>query len=403
MSSQEGKYRKMVTKNVSSKIVDKIKQLQAHSLPTFPSFPEIPSYEECMRRSKEFWENFTFFSKNNYEALDRMWSRGKDFLGTKYAIMGGAMSWLSERHLVSAISNGGGFGIIASGGMKPDILRGEIQAVRMMTSKPFGVNIITMHRQLEEMLDVCIEEKVTHIVFAGGVPSSKDIKKVKDAGIKVICFAPTVALGKKLIRAGSDALLIEGSESGGHIGPVSTLILAQEIIPHITEVPIFVAGGVGTAGALVSFLEMGASGCQIGSRFVCATECIAHPNFKKAFIRAHSRDAMPMIQIDPRFPVISVRALSNEGTKHFIEAQKEAISRFERGEIDAKAVQDEIEHFWVGALKRAAIDGDVENGSVMAGQSVGLIDREMPAAEIIENLVEASVTEISKRRKLLEG
>ncbi|MBT3359263.1 MAG: 2-nitropropane dioxygenase [Rhodospirillales bacterium] len=319
--------------------------------------------------------------------LDRLWQQGREFLGCEIAIMGGAMSWLSERYLVSALSNAGAFGVIACGSMPPDLLSTEIAATSALTDRPFGVNLITMHPELDALIDVCIEHKVGHIVLAGGLPPATAIRRIKDAGAKVICFAPALALAKRLIRNGVDALVIEGSEAGGHIGPVVTSVLAQEILPNITDVPVFVAGGIGRGEAMVSYLEMGAAGCQLGTRFVCATESIAHPNFKKAFIRASSRDALPTVQLDPRFPVIPVRALVNKGTDHFMETQRKLISRVDNGELDQKEAQLEIEHFWAGALKRAVIDGDVENGSIMAGQIVGMVKSEQSVGEILDELI----------------
>jgi enoyl-[acyl-carrier protein] reductase II len=302
--------------------------------------------------------------------------------------MGGAMTWVSERHLVSAISNGGGFGVIACGAMTPDILQKEIKGTKTLTQKPFGVNLITMHPQLEDLIEVCLAEKMGHIVLAGGVPAAPAIKKIKDGGAKLICFTPALALGKRLVRMGVDALVIEGMEAGGHIGPVSTSVLAQEILPEIRDVPVFVAGGIGRGEAILSYLEMGAAGVQLGTRFVCATESIAHANFKRAFIRAAARDATPSVQLDPRFPVIPVRALQNDGSKKFLEKQREIIERFDKGELTKEAAQLEIEHFWAGALRRAVIDGDIETGSVMAGQSVGMISKEQPTAEILAELVD---------------
>jgi enoyl-[acyl-carrier protein] reductase II len=320
-------------------------------------------------------------------SLQHLWQRGCDFLGTELAIMGGAMSWVSERHLVAALSNSGGFGTIACGSMTPDLLRAEIRGTKALTVQPFGVNLITMHPQLDALIDVCLEEKISHIVLAGGLPQAPAIKKIKEGGVKLMCFAPTPAMGKKLVRMGADALIIEGMEAGGHIGPVSTSVLAQEILPEIRDVPIFVAGGIGRGEAILSYLEMGAAGVQLGTRFVCATESIAHPKFKLAFIRAAARDAIPSVQIDQRFPIIPVRAIANEGAKKFTAKQKEVIMRFDAGELSKEAAQLEIEHFWAGALRRAVIDGDVETGSVMAGQSVGMVTREQPIADIMAELV----------------
>lgn len=332
------------------------------------------------------------------ERLDQLWQRGREFLGTDVAILGGAMSWISERHLVAAISNAGGFGVIACGSMAPDRLAEEIAATQELTAKPFGVNLITMHPELDRLIDVCGEMQVSHIVLAGGLPSGSSIKRAKETGARVMCFAPAMILAKKLVRSGADALVIEGTEAGGHIGPVATSVLAQEILPEMApQVPVFVAGGIGRGEAIVSYLEMGAVGVQLGTRFVCATECVAHPKFKQAFIRAAARDAVPTTQVDPAFPVIPVRALANEGTKRFIEYQHEVIRRFRAGELEQKDAQLEIEHFWAGALKRAVIDGDVENGSVMAGQSVGMVTREQPCADILAELIDQAVAAIAQR------
>jgi enoyl-[acyl-carrier protein] reductase II len=324
-------------------------------------------------------------------ALDRLWRRGRAFLGTELAVMGGAMTWVSERHLVAAISNGGGFGVVASGSMQPAMLAAEIEATKALTKKPFGVNLITMHPQLADLIQVCAEHQVGHVVLAGGLPPASAIQQIKVAGAKVVCFAPALVLAKKLVRMGVDALVIEGMEAGGHIGPVATSVLTQEILPHITEVPIFIAGGIGRGEAILACLEMGAAGVQLGTRFVCATESIAHPNFKQAFIRAAARDAVPSVQLDPRFPVIPVRALANEGSRRFIEVQRDVIERFNRGELAQKDAQLEIEHFWAGALRRAVIEGDVEHGSVMAGQSVGMVTREQSTADILAELVDQAL------------
>jgi enoyl-[acyl-carrier protein] reductase II len=319
--------------------------------------------------------------------LDALWRRGRAFLGSDYAILGGAMSWVSERHLVAAISEAGGFGVIASGSMSPALLAAEIDGTKKLTDRPFGVNLITMHPQLTALIDVCIDHGVSHIVLAGGVPSIAAVQQIKRGGCMAICFAPALVLARKLVRMGVDALIIEGMEAGGHIGPVSTSVLAQEILPNIREVPVFVAGGIGRGEAILSYLEMGAAGVQLGTRFVCATESIAHPNFKQSFIRASARDAVPSVQLDPRLPVIPVRALANANTRRFVEVQRQVIERFDRGELNQKDAQLEIEHFWAGALRRAVIEGDVETGSMMAGQSVGLVTREQSTAEILRELL----------------
>jgi enoyl-[acyl-carrier protein] reductase II len=329
--------------------------------------------------------------------LDALWARGRDFLGCEVAIMGGAMSWVSERHLVSAISNAGGFGVIACGAMTPELLEREIAATQALTTRPFGVNLITMHPQLDELVRVCLAARVSHIVLAGGIPPGGAVRAVKDGGARLIVFTPALVLAKRLVRSGADALVIEGSEAGGHIGPVSLTVLAQEILPHIRDVPIFVAGGIGRGEAVLSYLEMGAAGVQIGTRFAAATESIAHANFKQAFIRAHARDALPSIQLDENFPVIPVRGLVNASTKRFLAHQAETIARFTAGELTKDAAQLSIEHFWAGALRRAVIDGDVDEGSVMAGQSVGMVTAIQPTAEIIAELVAQACAALAAR------
>lgn len=320
-------------------------------------------------------------------SLNTLWARGKDLLGSEHAIMGGAMSWVSERNLVSALSNAGAFGVIAASSMPPELLDKEIKATQALTKKPFGVNLIIMHPALAELVEVCIANSVTHVVLAGGIPKGTTITRLKEGGAKVICFTPTAALGKKLVKMGADALIIEGAEAGGHIGPVATSVLAQEILPVIRDVPVFVAGGIGRGEAMASYLEMGASGVQLGTRFVCAEESIAHANFKKAFINANARDAMPSVQYHPDFPVIPVRAIVNNASEEFTRFQKETVEKVFAGAQTKEEGQLAIEHFWAGSLRRAVIDGDVERGSLMAGQSVGMVQRTQKCQEIIDELV----------------
>jgi enoyl-[acyl-carrier protein] reductase II len=322
------------------------------------------------------------------ERLARRMQRGVDFLGSEVAIICGAMSWVSERNLVSAMSNAGGFGLIACGAMTPELLDREIAATGALTSRPFGVNLITMHPQLFDLIAVCAKHKVTHVVLAGGLPPKGSLEAIKETGAKVICFAPALSLARKLIRSGVDALVVEGMEAGGHIGPVSTSVLAQEILPEVaSQVPVFVAGGIGRGEAIAAYLDMGAAGVQLGTRFACATESIAHANFKKAFFRASARDAISSVQIDPRLPVIPVRALKNAGGELFTAKQREVAQALDEGKVEMMEAQLQIEHYWAGALRRAVIDGDVEHGSLMAGQSVGMVTREEPVGAIIAQLM----------------
>ena len=335
---------------------------------------------------------------NGADTLDRLMARGAGFLGSRYAIMAGAMTWVSERNLVAAISNAGGFGVIACGAMDPARLSEEIAATKALTDKPFGVNLITMHPQMMELIAVCASHNVGHIVLAGGLPTGAAIEAIKAGGAKLMCFAPALALAKKLARSGADALIIEGSEAGGHIGPVSTSVLAQEILPEMApQLPVFVAGGIGRGAAIAAYLEMGAAGVQLGTRFVCATESVAHPNFKRAFIRGSARDAVASVQFDPRLPVIPVRALKNAGTEAFTAKQREMVGHLDAGAVELAEAQLQIEHYWAGALRRAVVDGDIDSGSLMAGQSVGMVTKEEPAAAIIDSLVEEAATALSGR------
>jgi len=325
------------------------------------------------------------------KSLEQLWKKGTDFLGTDHAIMGGAMSWISERNLVSAISNSGCFGVIACGAMSVDMLREEIIETQKLTDKPFGVNLITMHPDLDELVDICGELKVTHLVLAGGLPKTATIQRAKESGMKVICFAPAALLAKKIIKSGADAIVIEGSEAGGHIGPVSTSVLAQEIIPFVNEeypdIPVFVAGGIARGETIASYLQMGASGVQLGTAFVCTDECIAHENFKKLFIKSKAKDATISVQIDPDLPVIPVRAIENKATIEFENLQRTVSDEYRNGDLDKTEAQLKIERFWAGALRNAVIDGDVEKGSVMAGQSVGMVKSVQPVSEVVSELI----------------
>ena len=333
-----------------------------------------------------------------YPKTSQLMARGAAFLGSEYAILCGAMSWVSERHLVSAISNEGGFGVIACGAMTPELLDGEIAGTRALTGKPFGVNLITMHPQLFELIAVCEKHGVGHVVLAGGIPPKGSVEAIKAFGAKVIVFAPTLALAKKLLRSGADALVIEGMEAGGHIGPVATSVLAQEFLPELAdEYLVFVAGGIGRGESMAGYLEMGAAGVQLGTRFACASESIAHPAFKQAFFRANARDAVASVQVDARLPVIPVRALKNKGTEEFTAKQREVAQLLDDGAVEMGEAQLRIEHYWAGALRRAVIDGDVENGSLMAGQSVGMVRQEEPVAEIIAALMTQCEAALNRR------
>ena len=304
------------------------------------------------------------------KSISNLFSRGNKFLGTKYPIMCGAMTWVSERNLVSAISNSGGFGIIACGSMKVAQLEKEILETKKLTKNFFGVNLILLHPEIDDLIECCVANNVNLVVFAGGFPKKRQIEILKNKSIKTMCFATTLSIAKKMISYGIDSIVLEGNEAGGHIGPVSINVLVQEILPEIDEVPIFVAGGIGRGEIILKFLELGAAGCQIGTRFVCSKESIAHQNFKDVFLRSEARNAQVSVRIDDRFPVIPVRAIENNATKMFATEQKKMVDLIDKKQISLKDAQLAIEHFWSGSLKNAVLNGDIENGSLMAGQSV---------------------------------
>lgn len=327
---------------------------------------------------------------NNINKLEKSenWQRGVNFLGCRYPIISGAMSYVSEHNLVGAVSNNGAFGVLAASTLNKESLAEEINKVRSITSNNFGVNLILLHPKIQELAQTCIDKKVKYVVLAGGIPDKSLVSRLKEANIKVIAFAPSLLVAKKLVSDYKvDALVIEGSEAGGHVGPCSTIILAQEILPSIKEVPVFVAGGIGKGSALTNFLEMGASGVQVGTIFVCTNESIAHSKFKEAFIKAKARHAETSVQIDKKFPVIPVRAIANKGTEDFLKVQHDSINSYYAGKLTKEEAILKIEQYWAGSLKRAVIEGDVEYGSVMAGQSVGFVNTISSVRDVIYNLV----------------
>jgi enoyl-[acyl-carrier protein] reductase II len=334
--------------------------------------------------------------------IDRFLARGRDFLGSRYPILCGAMTWISDPGLVSSVCNAGGFGLLAGGNAPPDILRGQIELTRELTACPFGVNVITLAPNYLEHLKLVCDLGCEFAVFAGGIPKKTEIQQVKACGARTICFASTEALALSLIDRGADALMLEGSEAGGHIGPVALSVLIQQILFQVEHVPVFIAGGIATGRMMAHLLMMGAAGIQMGTRFVLSEECAAHPNFKKAFKRAKARDAVATPQFDSRLPVIPVRALKNEGTAEFGKLQMELLHELDENTITREEAQFEVERFWVGALRRAAVDGDVVKGSLMAGQSVGLVKEIKPLAAIIQEMIAEAEEEMLRLRRIFD-
>jgi enoyl-[acyl-carrier protein] reductase II len=317
---------------------------------------------------------------------ERQWRRGAEFLGSQYAIMGGAMTWVSDSCLVAAMSNAGAFGVLAAGALEADELDHEIASSFDLTDQPFGVNVITFSPSFEAQLDVCLARRVSHIVIGGGIPTAEQIARAKRVGAKVIAFAASLAMGARAVRNGADALIAEGREAGGHVGPLSTLVLAQDLMPILGQVPVFFAGGIGCGQMIAHFLRLGAAGCQLGTRFVCARESRMHQRTKKAYLRASGRDAVLSVQVDPEFRVAPVRALANKASQAFVALQVDTLRRHRLGELSKGEAQIEIEGFWSGRLRRAVQEGDVEFGSLMAGQSVEFLRSEESVCEIVEEL-----------------
>ncbi len=333
--------------------------------------------------------------------LDRFFEKGRQFLGCQSPIMCGAMTWVSDPKLVTAVGKAGGFGLLAGGNAPVEILKEQIETTAAMSDRPFGVNIITLAPVYKDQLDMICDLGCRYIVFAGGIPKKREIEQAKSSGAKVICFAPTGPLAMQLVDRGADALMLEGSEAGGHIGPVALSVLLQQILFEVDHVPIFIAGGIATGRMMAHLLLMGAAGIQMGTRFVMAEECIAHPNFKEVFRKAKARDAMATPQFDSRLPIIPVRSLKNVGTIEFGKLQLELLYKLDNQLIDRQTAQFEAEKFWVGALKEAVIDGDVEKGSLMAGQSVGLVDEIMPLQDIMDELIADGEAELARLKDQL--
>ncbi len=320
--------------------------------------------------------------------LSKFWRKGQAFLGVRYPLISGAMTWISDSRLVRTVGEAGAFGVLAAGNMPVESLEAEILALENPSPHvPYAVNLITIAPNYREHLKKAAEMKVPFIVFAGSFPKKGEIERAKESGAKVMCFASTESIAARMIDYGTDALILEGSEAGGHIGHVSTIVLIQEVLFRFDQVPVFVAGGVATGRMIAHLLMMGAAGVQMGTIFAMSEECRAHPAFKDRFRRARSREAMATPEYDSSLPVVSVRAIKNKGTSDFGKLQLDLLNKMERGEISRVEAQFEVEKYWVGALRRAVEDGDVDRGSLMAGQCVGLIDEVKPVRVIVEALV----------------
>jgi len=304
-----------------------------------------------------------------------MKTRLTDLLNIEHPIIQGAMAWISESQLTSAVSNAGGAGVIATGGREVKWLKEEIKKAREMTRKPFGVNIVVLDSTNEEMLDVVCKEQVDFVTFGAGNPVPY-IQKLKEAGIKVIPVVPNLKLAKRVQDNGADAVILEGLEAGGHIGTLSTMAHMTNVIPNI-EIPVIIAGGIADGRGMAAALLMGAEGVQIGSRFLLAHECQVHRNFKNRIIEAQDVDSV----ITGYTTGHGVRGLKNKFSEEYI------LREF------AGASSEVLQKLAIGTYRKAVVDGDIENGFVMAGQSLVPLNRIQSTDEIIQELTqECSLT-----------
>ena len=290
-------------------------------------------------------------------------------LNIKYPIFQGGMAWIGTAELASAVSNAGGLGIIGAGHMPPDLLRAEIQKAKKWTDKRFGVNIMLMSPFVKEVMEVVIDERVAVVTTGAGNPAEY-LPALKEVGTKVIPVVASVALAKRLVRSGVDAVIAEGTESGGHVGEITTMALIPQVVDAV-DVPVIGAGGIGDSRGIMAAFALGASAVQMGSRFVVSEECIAHPNYKNLVLKAKDRSTV----VTGRSTGHPVRVLANKMTREYAEMESH------------NASVEELEKFGAGRLNLATHKGDVENGSVMIGQISGMFHEIKPVATIIEELV----------------
>lgn len=299
-----------------------------------------------------------------------MWKRTRiqDLLNVEYPIIQGGMAWVANADLAAAVSNGGGLGVIAAGSMPPDLLDAEIKRLKQMTDKPFAVNIMLMSPTAEEAIEVVAENRVPVVTTGAGSPG-KVIERLKPLGTIIIPVIASVAHAKRVERQGADAVVAEGTEAGGHIGELTTMVLVPQVVDAVS-IPVVAAGGIADGRGVVAAFALGAEGVQVGTRFVCAAESPAHEAYKRAIIEATDRSTV----VTGRSTGHPVRCIRNKLTKKFEELESSGASI------------EELEALGTGRLRAAVIDGDVEWGSVMAGQSAGLVKKVQPAAEIIREL-----------------
>ncbi|WP_315523428.1 nitronate monooxygenase [Fusobacterium massiliense] len=305
-----------------------------------------------------------------------------EILGIKYPIFQGAMAWISGGELAGAVSRDGGLGIIAGGGMEPDLLRENIRKAKAITSNPFGVNLMLMRPDVEEQINVCIEEGVKVITTGAGNPGAF-MDKLKAANIKVIPVIPTVKLAERMEKIGADAIIVEGMESGGHVGSITTMALLPQIV-NAVNIPVIAAGGIASGKQFLAALSMGAEAVQCGTIFLTAKECLIHQNYKNAILKAKDRSTVTT----GNFTGHPVRVIETKLAKEMLELEKNG------------APKEKIEELGRGSLRNAVVEGDVDNGSVMAGQVAAMVNEERTTKEILEYLIcDLKIeTEVLKRK-----
>ena len=291
-----------------------------------------------------------------------------EILNVKYPIIQGGMAWVADSNLAAAVSNAGGFGIIGTGSATADIVKKEIDNCRRLTDKPFGVNVMLMSPNADEVIDLIIEEKPAGITTGAGNPA-KYMDRLKEAGIKVIPVVPTVALAQRMEKLGADAVIAEGTEAGGHIGELTTMVLVPQVAEALS-IPVIAAGGVADGRGIAASFALGAEGVQIGTRFICSAECNIHQNYKDAVLKAKDRDAV----VTGRPTGHPVRTLKNKLAKKYLKMEKEGAS------------PEELEKLGAGALRLAVVEGDKDGGSFMAGQSAAMVREIKPCKDIVEEI-----------------
>ncbi len=306
-----------------------------------------------------------------------------DLLGIQYPILQGGMAWVSTAELAAAVSNGGGLGIIGAGQAPPDWLEEQIKKAKTLTSHPFGVNVMLLSPYVDDIMNLIIQEKVAVVTTGAGNPG-KYVPKLKDAGTKVIPVVSSVALAKRLVRSEVDALIAEGCESGGHVGELSTMPLVPQIVDAV-EIPVLAAGGIYDGRGMAAALALGAKGVQMGTRFMCAQECTIHQKIKEMVIKAKDRDTV----VTGRSTGHPVRVLKNKLSRQFEEMEKQCLPA------------EEIEKLGVGKLRLAMVEGDIETGSVMAGQVAAMVGKIEPAAAIIKQVMEETEKRLADLVKMV--